>query len=282
MTTDYLSLEAPGQPRLSYRIDQPQGRPRGRVFLVHGYAEHAARYDHVVNAWCDQGLAVARLDLRGHGRSGGVRGHVAAFDEYVSDVERWISHLESIEGWASERTPILFGHSMGGLVAAGVALRSSDRLSGLALTSPFFGLAKPVSRIQLWLAHVASRMAPGLRQPSGLKGSDISHDPEIVARYDSDPLGFHHVTARWFTETSHAQTDAFQNAHRITLPLFCIAAGDDRVVSVDATRRWFDRAGSRDKELDVVPGLFHEVLNEPSWKEHARRLGERMLSWSSP
>lgn len=281
MTTDYLSLEDSGQPRLSYRIDQPQRRPRGGVLLVHGYAEHAARYDHVVGAWCDQGLAVARLDLRGHGRSGGVRGHVAAFDEYVSDVERWISHLNGVNGWTSERAPVLFGHSMGGLVATHVALRRSGQLSGLALTSPFFGLAKPVSGIQLWLARVASRLAPGLRQPSGLKGSDISHDPEIVARYDSDPLGFHHVTARWFTETSRAQTEALQHANRITLPLFCIAAGDDRVVSVDATRRWFDRASSRDKELAVLPGHFHEVLNEPDWREHARRLGERMLGWSS-
>lgn len=278
--TDYRFLEGPGRPRLSFGVDLPQSAARGRVFLVHGYADHASRYDHVVAAWRDQGLAIARLDLRGHGRSAGVRGHVAAFDEYVSDVERWISHLESVDGWASERAPVLFGHSMGGLIATHVALRGSGRFSGLALTSPFFGLAKPVPKIQLWLASVASRITPGLRQPSGLKGSDMSHDPNVVARYDSDPLGFHHVTARWFTETSRAQTEAFQNANRITLPLFCIAAGDDRVVSVDATRRLFDRVGSREKELDVRPGLFHEVLNEPDWREHARRLGERMLRWS--
>lgn len=279
--TEYQFLESPGQPRLAFRVDPPKGTARGRVLLLHGYADHAGRFDHVASAWNDLGLAVARLDLRGHGRSGGPRGHIDAFDDYVSDVQRVMPRLDSVEGWTSGSAPVLFGHSMGGLVATHVVLRDPARWCGLSMSSPFFGLAKPVPKVQVLLGKVASRIAPGLRQPSGLKGSDVSHDPEIVSRYDLDPLGFHHVTARWFTEVVAAQAKAFQDAARLTLPILCIAAGDDRLVSVEATRRFIERAGASHKDLDVRPGLFHEVLNEPDWREHAQRFGERMLSWSS-
>jgi alpha-beta hydrolase superfamily lysophospholipase len=41
----------------------------------------------------------------------------------------------------------------------------------------------------------------------------------------------------------------------------------DRIASFAAGKRFFDAAGSADKTWDPRDGLFHEVLNEPSWKE---------------
>lgn len=281
MTTDYQFLDGNRHPRLAHRVDPAQGTTRARVLMVHGYAEHSARYDHVVELWCSRGLTVARFDQRGHGRSEGPRGHVAHFGDYVDDVRRMLAHLEQTEAFQGEGRPLLFGHSMGGLVAVLAAAELGNGISGLGMTSPYFGLKLEVPKVQVWLAHVAARIAPGLRQPSGLKGTDVTHDPKIAASYDSDPLGFHHATAGWFVEVLGAQARVAEIAPRLQIPLFCIAAGADPIVSVPATRRFFELAGSREKELDVREGLFHEVLNELDWKDHAERLCERMLRWAS-
>jgi acylglycerol lipase len=276
------TLERPGEPKITWQLDAPTGKARGSVLLVHGFADHSARYERVVDLWVARGLAVGRLDLRGHGRSEGPRGHVDSFSDYVRDVTAVLDALGREPEWQAGKKPVLFGHSMGGLVTAHTTLSLGDRVAGLALTSPFFGLAKPVPALQRVLASVAGRLAPQLKQPSGLKGSDCTHDVEIARAYDADPLGFKFVRAGWFLEIMQAHRELFASASRFRLPLFCIAAGEDRLVSTPATERFFAVAGSQEKELDVRPGLFHEVLNEPDWQAHASRLADRMLRWVAP
>jgi len=274
-------LERTGRPRLGFRVDPAKETCRGRVLLIHGYADHLARFDHVATDWTERGLTVARFDLTGHGTSGGPRGHIGAFDDYVNDVRDVLAFLEKSPDWTGPGRPVLFGHSMGALIAAHTALLVGDRTAGLAMTSPFFDVKKKVPAIQVGVGKIVSRFSPGLRQPSGLRGEDVCHDPAVVARYDTDPLRFNHVTVGWFVATEKAQEELFARAPALRSPIYCIAAGDDRLVSLDATRRFFERAGSAEKELDVAPGLFHEVLNEPDWREHARKLAERMVLWAS-
>ena len=109
----------------------------------------------------------------------------------------------------------------------------------------------------------------------------MTHDAELAKSYDTDPLHFGHITLGWFAAVTAAQASLFRDAFALSVPIFCIAAGDDRAASVDATRRFFEIVGSRERELDVRPGLFHEVLNEPDWALHAERFAEHMLRFAS-
>jgi alpha-beta hydrolase superfamily lysophospholipase len=257
--------------------------------MVHGYAEHCSRYDRVVASWVQRRLTVARFDLRGHGLSEGPRGHVQRFEQYTDDVTALLDHLEGEPAWTgstargAERRglPVLFGHSLGGLIATHVAAQRGDRIGGLALTSPFFGLTLPVAAPLRILATVAARIMPGLRQASGLNGEDLTHDIALARGYDSDPLGFHHATAGWYVEAMRAQKMLPLVAPKVRTPVLLLAAGEDRVASTDAARRTFDLFGSPDKELDVLAGLFHELLNEPEWPALATRIADRVLRWSS-
>lgn len=279
-------LERTGRPRLGFRVDAARGASRGRVLMIHGYADHLARFDHVAADWNERGLTVGRFDLTGHGTSEGARGHIGAFEEYLDDVRDVLCALDKEPAWVvtnggGSPKPILFGHSMGALIAAHTALLMGDQIAGLALTSPFLAVAKKVPAVQVALGRIVSRVVPGLRQPSGLRGEDMCHDAAVVARYDSDPLRFNHVTVGWFVAVAKAQQELVARAKALRAPLYCIAAGDDRVVSVDATRQFFHLAGSAEKELEVREGLFHEVLNEPDWRDDSKKLAERMLIWAS-
>jgi alpha-beta hydrolase superfamily lysophospholipase len=274
-------LERAGEPRLAYRVQAPASGKKGRVLMVHGYAEHSARYDKVVDLFTEHGLVVARFDLRGHGNSEGLRGHVTEFDDYVRDVYALLKALDGDPVFSEGPPPVLFGHSLGGLIATHAALSLNKLLSGLALSSPFYGLALAVPKVQVILGKLVAKLTPTLKQPSGLKGTDLTHDAALAATYDHDPLHFDHVTVGWFGQVAKAQERLQDRAPRLELPVFCIAAGEDRVVAVEKTRQAFAGFRSKDKELDVRSGLFHEILNEPDWRDHAVRFAERAVRWSN-
>ena len=75
-----------GQSRSGYPLGKAL-RSLPWLLIVHGYAEHAARYREYAHFLADNGVYVVAPDLRGHGLSEGQRGHVDDYAEYFLDVE---------------------------------------------------------------------------------------------------------------------------------------------------------------------------------------------------
>ena len=69
---------------------RPEGTPRAVVCLVHGLGEYSGRYAHVGKALADAGFALVAFDLRGHGKSGGQRGHFPSLDVLMDDIHQLI------------------------------------------------------------------------------------------------------------------------------------------------------------------------------------------------
>jgi alpha-beta hydrolase superfamily lysophospholipase len=219
--------------------------------------------------WAARGIGSVSIDTRGHGRATGVRGYVSRFDEYLDDA----AELARLLSDRARGAPLfLLGHSMGGLVASLSVLEAPRSWRGLLLSAPYFGLAMQAPAVKKLAGRIASRLAPKLAMPSGLKGSDLSHDPAKQREHDEDPLCFPVVTARWFRESTKAQSRALAQAPRLSMPLYEVFGTDDRVAQFSAGKVFFDRAGSRDKTWDERRGLFHEVLNEPEWQDIAGKM----------
>ena len=262
-------------PALYFMSTLPEGAPKAMVGVLHGYADHGARYAGVMDAWAEKGIASVALDMRGHGRATGTRGYCARFDEFLDDA----AELARLVADRARGAPcFLFGHSFGGLVASLSVLESPRSWRGLVLSSPYFGLALEVPKAKILAGRIASRIVPKLAMPSGLSGADVTHDAKIAKAYDEDPLVFKTATARWFTETTKAQTRALSRASALTMPLYVLFGGADRVAKVTEGRRFFDAAGSQDKEWDERSGLYHEVLNEPGWEKIAAQIGDWILA----
>ena len=265
-------LSAAG-PSLYFYSVLPDGAPRAVVGVVHGYGEYGARYIRVMDAWAQRGLASIAVDLRGHGRALGRRGYVERFGDYLDD-------LRELERLVLEKNlpAFLFGHSMGGLVTASAVLEKPAPWRALALSAPLFGIALEVPPLKRLAGRLASRVWPTLALPNGIRSDEVTHDRELAAAYDKDPLVFHVATARWFTEVADAQERALARAGSLALPLHVVMGTDDRIASYERARRFFDGAGSSDKTWEAKDGLFHEVLNEPEWRPIADRIAEFFLS----
>jgi acylglycerol lipase len=257
--------------RLYLRRHEPAGS-RGEILIVHGFGEHSGRYAGLTNHLVDRSYSVTAYDHRGHGLSDGLPGHVESFAEYDEDLTRM---LKSVRSRSQVKPLFLIGHSMGGLIALRHAARNSSTLSGAIISAPLIEVAVPVPAHKLMIARVSARMAPRMRLDNEIDPSNLSRDPEVGRAYAADPLVNRKVSAKWFAEATRAMQEVVEWAPRIATPLLVMHGTDDRLASVDATRRLFERVTSKDKELVVYPGYYHELFNEPEKQE----VFERVTDW---
>jgi alpha-beta hydrolase superfamily lysophospholipase len=267
-------VERSGGPALYYASAMPPA-PKAMLAMVHGYADHGARYAHVQGALAEHAIGSVIIDLRGHGKAEGTRGYCDRFSDYHDDVRELRRLAES----RAKGAPLfLFGHSFGGLVVTSSALENQSPWKGLVLSAPLFGLALEVPKIKIIAGKIASRLVPKLGLPSGLTGKDMTSDVAKQKEYDADPLAFKDARARWFTESSKTQDYVLANAKKLTLPLYLTIGTKDPIVSLPVAKQFFAAAGSSDKTFTPQEGLLHEVVNEPSWKDVVEPIAKWILA----
>lgn len=246
--------------QLQYRIWLAEGPVHGTVVVMHGFADHGMRYGHLVDVLVPAGWNVLSFDARGHGESGGTRVFCKAFQEYTDDLARAIAlSREKLPG-----RQVLYGHSMGGLIALRLLMDQPRLVDALVVSNP--ALSNKV-KVPVWkegLAQVASRVSPGLSIPSGIPASDISRDPLEVAAYSQDPLVSKDATARWYTEFVQAQREVLERPRDVRdVPTLALVGEGDRIIDPAVTLAFFQRVAGSDQTIQTYPGFYHELINEP-------------------
>lgn len=250
---------AGGVPIFWEQVTPASGRPRGVVVVSHGYAEHLGRYQHLVAHLAARGVASIALDHRGHGRSGGPRGHCGSFAEMVADLRTLADVAEA--SWPGVPR-VLFGHSMGGLIAFLYLVQHGDTVRAGALSGPAFRLAATVPRGQRMAAAALARVLPRVGFTSALDAGALSRDPAVGAAYLADPLVHRRASAGFFRAFLAAQAEAERDAGRVRVPLLILQGGADRLVDPSGAGAIGKRLTAAN-EVVLLPGYFHELLNEP-------------------
>lgn len=245
---------------------------RGEILISHGFGEHSGRYGALTDHLVTHNYSVTAYDHRGHGLSDGLPGHVESFTEYDDDLAKVVTTVRSR---SDSRTLFLIGHSMGGLVALRYMERKVGNLTGAVISAPLIEGAVPVPAHRLMIARVGARMSPRFRLDNEINPANLSRDPEVGRAYAADPLVNRKVSAKWFAEATRAMQEVAERASQITTPVLVMHGTEDRLASVEATRRVFERIGSSDKELVIYPGFYHELFNEPEKQE----VFERVTGW---
>lgn len=228
------------------------------VCLVHGMGEHCGRYAHVAEIFGRSGYALIGFDLRGHGLSGGQRGHLRSFDDHLDDVT-------SLFDEALRRYPgkplFLYGHSMGGLIALNHALRRKS--PAVAVIATGAGLRTPFRENHVLVAmdRLLASVFATMTIPTGLDPHLISRDPDVVMAYESDPL-VHGLATLSMAKQSFAAIDyALAHAAEFPLPLLLVHGTADALVFARGSEEFAAQAPKA--TLRLWEGLYHEVHNEP-------------------
>ncbi len=251
----------------------PEGRPHGALVISHGLAEHGGRYAALAADLNRAGWAVHAIDHAGHGHSAGRRADLGRMQRVVED-------LAGVVRVARDNAPglpvVLFGHSMGGLIALRCALEAGTELSGLVLSAPALDPGESAPRWRILLGRLLAKLAPGVGMLT-LPAEAISRDPAVVEAYERDPLVFHgSIPVRTLVGMLGAMDEVRAAAASLDIPVLIQHGTADRLVPLEAVQGLYERIGqSARRTLITYPGLYHEIYNEP---ERAQVIAD-LLDW---
>ncbi|HUG35012.1 MAG TPA: lysophospholipase [Anaerolineales bacterium] len=250
------------------------GKPKAVIALIHGLGEHTGRYAHAGNALTGSGYALIGFDLRGHGKSGGARGHFPSLGVVLQDIRQFFQQVTRLH---PETPQFMYGPSLGALLALAYGLQFSGGLKGVIATGASLRSPLQEQKAKIAMVNLLGSIVPGLTLPSGLDPNTISRDPEVVKKYIADPL----VHDRASLGLGKAALDAielcFARARGFPIPLLIMHGAADQLTYPSGSEDFakLARAGGADVTLKLWDGLHHEIHNEPEQAEIFRT----MIDW---
>lgn len=226
------------------------------VYLLHGTGEHAARYEHLGRRLADAGYRVGAHDHPGHGRSTGKRGVIDPPGELATQA------AIQYQGFAAETgcTPVLFGHSLGGVLATELVLEHGLTVAGLILSAPAF--VPCLRKRDLFKVNLLAHIAPTYTIERPYEASRLTHDAQIREDAEADPLnhGFRSASlVHWLLRSGARQ---LARADRLAVDTLLLIAGGDPVVDSSKTRDFAVNVRQQYLTTHDYEGYLHEILNE--------------------
>jgi alpha-beta hydrolase superfamily lysophospholipase len=269
-----LTVEDPdGLSSVVFGWRSSQHPPRAVVHILHGWAEHALRYDRLAGELTARGFAVYADDHRGHGQTGkrsgtlgdlGPRGMDGVLDAVRSVVER-------VRAEHPDTPLFLLGHSWGSFILQRYLRRwAADGLTGAVLTGTTY--RNPA-------APAAERRPPNERfEPARTAYDWLSRDEAEVDAYIADELcGFEMMRSRPGAGGAASTVDD-ERPIPPGLPILVLNGADDPIGGRDggdALAAHYRAQGLGDVTLIAYEGARHELFNEINRDE----VTDDLLTW---
>lgn len=241
---------------------KPDDPARAVVVLIHGVGEHIGRYEHVARMFTDNHYAMIGADLVGHGNSGGQRGHIDAYDEYLDIIDRLLDEAES-------RYPnlprFLYGHSLGSNLGLYYAQKRKPGIAGMIATAPALEVTN-VPPLKMAFGKLMLNLYPRFKMTNSLDVTGLSQDEKVVAAYQADPLVHPYVSVQLGLDLIRVGKEILENSAKLKLPLLLMQGGKDRLVNPSGAREFASRLDGKVSYIEI-PGGYHELHNEPNKQE---------------
>jgi len=269
--------------RIHYSVfDHPQ--PKALVLMIHGLAEHRARYDALATRIASLGYIVLTIDQRGHGATGAemLFGDFGEHDGWMRNIGDIISIQHFIQHKYNTKDVILFGHSMGSVVARSLLKHHGEDymgcvLSGIPTLPPALGFLHPLMKI---VSHIIGHTKPSKlfaalsfkaydrKNKSITKNAWLSVDEENVRGYNEDPwCGFtltHRGVVQFLSgmiDVSHLKT---QNNVFKDKPIWMVVGLKDPSANhpkdLEHTKKCLHKQGYTNITTTLDPFSLHEVF----------------------
>lgn len=236
------------------------GTARGAIVLLHRGHEHGGRAAHIVDELGLDDFAFYAWDARGHGRSPGERGHSPSFAHSVRDLDCFIRHIRETGGFSMDQVAVV-AQSVGAVLAATWVHDYAPDIRALVLASPAFDVKLYVPFAKEGIAFW-QKLKGTFFVNSYVKARFLTHDPERIASFDSDPLITRPIASNILLELYEAADRVVTDARAITVPTQLLISGNDFVVRHAPQHRFFENLGSTIKERHVLIGFYHDTLGE--------------------
>ncbi len=246
-----------------YAKEWKTNNPQGVIGLVHGLGEHINRYNHLGSYFNQKDFAVIGFDQIGHGQSAGPRGHATDVDSLLDNVAQLLVEIELRH---PDLPVFLYGHSMGGGLVLNYVLRRHPTIDGAVATSPWVDLPHPPSAGRVMLGKFMRMIYPRYAEPNGLDANHLSHDPEVVKAYLSDPLVHDQISAALGVGMMEAGQWLLNFKGTAQIPLLIMHAGEDEITSAKASEQLAGQL-TGDVTWKSWNGLRHEIHNEAQQEE---------------
>jgi alpha-beta hydrolase superfamily lysophospholipase len=294
MQSETLTIARPDGHALFTRVWRPEAPPRAVVQIVHGLAEHSARYARLAEALTAAGYAVYAHDHRGHGPA-----CPPADLGYFADRDGWRKLLDDMQAVAERIAAdfpgvprIFLGHSMGSFLGQTyIAERGGDIaaavLSGSSGPPPaILAVGKRLVAFERW------RLGPRGKSPlvqALLFGEQnkpfrptrtafdwLSRDAAEIDKYVADPLCGFPLTNQLAADLVGALANLASPklAARVpkSLPIYVFSGARDPVGAKLQGLLEVYRAAGLDVTAKIYPDARHETLNELNRGEVTRDL----------
>lgn len=254
-----------------YIVKNIPDNPKALVLIVHGFAEHLHRYDHIVPLLVQNSLGVYRFDLRGHGQTKTVKGTIESLDEFIQDTDYLVDTMHN----EFPNLPIfILGHSMGGMVSAIYGIEHPDKIAGEILSGPALKDLPQVEGKKRFFVDKLSKLLPNL-YINNTVGQGLCSDPQVIIDYKNDPLVLKKMSLNLIQEFLVKGSDYIKkNEELYTLPVLILHGENDGVVPENISESFYEHIRSEDKIRKVYPDLRHEILNEKEYEEIVDTINE--------
>jgi len=230
--------------------------PKAVMILVHGLGGHSGRFHELGPLLSKAGYYVYAIELKGHGESPSIKGHINNFKIYTADMR---SLVEFARIKHTGKKIFILGESMGGLISLDFTIHHQDLLDGLILISPALKdkMAIPLNvRAEIFREAIFDPMG---FFPAGFSASLFTRDPAVIKKIDSDPIEVRNFTARFFLSILKTMLFVSMMPRKITLPVLMLLAGQDKMISSESAEKYFKKIPSKDKEIKQYPEMYHAL-----------------------
>ncbi len=234
--------------------------PTGSFCIVPGFGEHAGRYQRMAEMLNAANWNVYALDNRGHGQSGGKRGHTPSYELLLSDVEEM---LKSVRAAFTDLPIVLFGHSMGGNIVGNYMLRmNTNEIAAFILSAPWFRLKEQPPSWQLSMGKLLLKIAPSLQQTQPVRTEVLSKIEKERQAYMDDPLVHGKITASLFFGVTEAGEWAMDKTEKLKKPGLIYHGTADPLIDFDASKAFAAKVSDKGVQWWPVEGALHEPHND--------------------
>ena len=232
------------------------GNPHACIIMVHGLGEHIGRYREIAEKFLNDSYSFIGVDLPGHGKSPGKRGHISDFSLFTSIIEELSLYVENDDPGLPR---ILYGHSLGGAIALNYLVEKGNMTLGI-ITSPWLELSLKPAAWKIKLASLISNFIPAMLQPSGLKAENLSADETIVRNYVEDPLVHSSISAGLFNAATINARRVLESKNKLNTKILLMHGMKDRITSHKASVVFAENNSYAD--LKLWDNGYHELHNE--------------------